>query len=322
MKAIVYYSYGSADVLELRDIDRPTARDGEVLVRVHAASVNPYDWHFMTGWPYIMRVQTGLRRPKKPVLGADLAGVVEAVGATVTQFEIGDEVFGEGSESYAEYVCISEERLALKPTNASFEQAAAVPMAGLTALQGLRGGKIADGQRVLINGASGGVGTFAVQIAKASGAEVTAVCSSRNTDMVLSIGADHVIDYTQEEFTKNGESYDLILDNICNHALKDCRRVLKSDGYYVATGAPKGRRPGKGPFVYMIKVMLASTFGRHNAVVISTKIRRDDLEVMKDLIESGKVTPVIDRNYKLSETADALRHQAEGHAQGKTVITI
>ncbi len=322
MRAIVHNKYGSLDLLELRDVDRPQVGDDDVLVRVTAASVNPFDLHMISGLPYLVRTQAGLFGPKNKIPGADLAGIVEAVGSNVDGFQQGDEVYGENRRTFAEYACVPPDKLALKPRNMSFEQAAAVPLAGLTALQGLRKGKIAAGQKVLINGASGGIGTFAVQIAKASGAEVTGVCSTRNTQMVASIGADHVIDYSQHDFTTDGSKYDLIFDLAASRSMSEYRRALQPDGTYVAGGSTKGRRPGTGPFSWMVKVLVASKRGSQDMVLVNTKVRRDDLVALAELAEAKKITSVIDRTYELADTADALRHLAEGHAQGKTVIAI
>lgn len=314
MKAIVYYEYGSPDVLELRDIDQPTVEDDRVLVRVRAASVNPADWHMMTGTPIVARLSEGLFKPKRTVAGADLAGTVEAVGKDVTRFQPGDEVFGEGSKTFAEYASVPERLLEHKPANVTFEEAGVVGIAGFTALQGLRDhGKIQSGQHVLINGASGGVGTFAVQIAKSFGAEVTAVCSTRNVDMVRSIGADHVIDYTTEDFTQSGP-YDLILDTVGTRPLSQCKQALSPEGIYVAVGAPKTMVPLMGR-------LLAMAFSK-NTVWFVAKANQEDLVVLRELLESGAVKPVIDRRYRLSEAAEAMRYLGEGHAQGKTVITV
>ena len=293
-----------------------------MLVRIRAAAANPYDWHFMTGLPYFMRLQTGLLKPKANVLGADMAGQVEEVGKSVTQFQAGDEVYGEGGGTFAEYVSASEDALAPKPTNLTLEQAAAVPMAGLTALQGLRDhGQIQAGKTVLINGASGGVGTFGVQIATSFGAEVTGVCSTRNVDMVRSIGADHVIDYTQEDFTQSAQSYDLILDLIGNHSSSECRRVLKPEGVYVASfGQPD--HLWLGPLAQLLRMLVLSRFVSQKMVAFTAHPTTADLQVLKELIEAGKVTPVVDRTCPLSETADAIRYLEEGHARGKVVITV
>ncbi|MCZ6569583.1 MAG: NAD(P)-dependent alcohol dehydrogenase [Deltaproteobacteria bacterium] len=309
MKAIVYQKYGSPDVLELQEIEKPAATEGEVLVRVHAASVNPYDWHFLRGTPLVVRVMAGLLKPKRKILGLDVAGRVEAVGGRVTQFQPGDEIFGISPNAFAEYLCVSENGVVLKPANLTYEEAAAVPVAALTALQCLRDkGQIQAGHKVLINGASGGVGTFAVQIAKSFGAEVTGVCSTRNLDMVRSIGADHTIDYSQEDFTETGARYDLILDAVGNHSLSDYGRMLHPKGIYVAAAGA----PIRALWIAMRKKM--ST--------MLTKPNREDVGFMKELLETGKVTPVIDRRYPLSEVAEALRYLEEGHAQGKVVITV
>ena len=322
MKAIVCHRYGSPDVLELEEIDTPVAGDDQVLVRVQAASVNPVDWHRMRGLPNFMRASEGLTKPKNPGLGADVAGRVEAVGGNVTQFQPGDEVFGMSIRTLAEYVCVSDQGVVPKPAILTFEQAAAVPVAAITALQGLRDkGRIEAGQQVLINGAAGGVGTFAVQIAKAFGAEVTGVCSTRNVDLVRSIGADHVIDYTQEDFTRNGQRYDLIFDSAGYRSLSDCRRVLGPDGILVIVGAGDGRSSLR-IMARMLKALFVSRFGRQKLVPLMAKRNRDDLIVLKELIEAGKITPVIDRSYPLSEVPEAIRYLEEGHARGKVVITV
>jgi NADPH:quinone reductase-like Zn-dependent oxidoreductase len=321
MKAIVYTRYGPPDVLELREIEKPTPKDDEVLVRVRAASVNPLDWHYMRGAPYIMRLGTGLRKPQNTRLGVDLSGIVEAVGRNVTQFQPGDEVFGGRTGAFAEYVCAREKTLAPKPTTLTFEQAAAVPIAGLTALQGLRDkGRIQSGQKVLINGAAGGVGTFAVQIAKAFSTHVTAVCSTRNVEIVRSLGADRVMDYTQENFTQSEQRYDLILDNVGNHSLSACRRVLSPKGTFVVVGGPKGN--WVGPLGFFLKALLLSRFVSQTLVGFLASINKEDLMALKELIEAGKVTPVIDRCYTLSEVPEAIRYVEEGHARGKVVITL
>ncbi len=326
MKAILHWKYGSPDVLRLQEVDTPVPTDDQVLVRVRAASVNAYDWHMMRGFPYLLRMSEGLRKPTTSATGLDLAGQVEAVGKNVTQFRAGDEVFGQRSGAFAEYVCSREINLALKPANLTFEQAAAVPMAGFTALQGLRDkGQIRPGQRVLINGASGGVGTFAVQIAKALGADVTGVCSTRNLDLVRSIGADRVIDYTREDFTRGGHRYDLILDIASSRSLSACRRVLAPNGILVLVGAAGGPdRQGRwvGPLAGFLKALLLSRFVSQRMLPFMAKRSNEDLIVLKTLIESGKVTPVIDRTFPLSRTADAIRYLEEGHARGKVVITV
>ena len=321
MKAIVYYNYGSPDVLKCEEIEKPTAGDNEVLIRVRAASVNPFDWHFMRGTPYMVRIQAGLRKPKDKRLGVDVAGQVEAVGRNVTQFRPGDEVFGACRGAFAEYACASESALVMKPDNVTFEQAASAPVAAFTALQGLRDkGQIQPGHKVLINGAAGGVGTFAVQIAKWFGADVTGVCSTRNADMVRSIGADRVIDYTQEDFTKSGQRYDLFFDCVGNHSLLACRRVLNPKGIYIVVGGPGGR--WLGPLARMIKTLVLSRFVSQNLVMFLARSSKEDLTIMHELMETGKVTPVIDKRYRLSEVPEAIRYLEEGHARGKVVITL
>ena len=318
MKAIVYSNYGSPDVLQCKEVEKPTAGDDEVLIRVRAASVNPVDRLFR-GTPYLVRLLTGLRKPKDTRLGRDVAGQVEAVGRNVTQFKPDDEVFGACRGAFAEYACASERALVVKPDNVTFEQAASVPVAALTALQGLRDkGRIQPGQKVLINGAAGGVGTFAVQIAKSFGADVTGVCSTRNVEMVRSIGADRVIDYTQEDFTKGAQRYDLIFDCVSNHSLSACRRVLNPKGICVIVG---------GPGVWMIltralKALVLSRFVSQNFRMFIARLTKEDLTVMRELMEAGKVTPVIDKRYKLSEVPKAIRYLEEGHARGKLVITL
>ena len=316
MKAMVYDDYGSPDVLELQEIEKPVAKDDKVLVQVHAASVNWHDWHFMTGTPFLARIMAGLLKPKHNVLGIDLAGRVEAVGANVKQFQPGDEVFGSSSHGcFAEYVCVSEAEVVTKPANMSFEEVAAVPGAGITALHALRDhGKIQPGQRVLINGASGGVGTFAVQIAKAFGAKVTGVCSTRNLDMVRSIGADQVVDYTQEDFTQTGECYDLIFDVVAKRSFSDCRRALRPQGIYVTTEF--------SPVLALGGLWKSMTGNQKMVPLLAKPPNKTDLVFMKELLEAGKVTPTIDRRYALSELPDALRYLEKGHAQGKVVITM
>ena len=323
MKAIVYHKYGSPDVLELQEIDKPDVTDDEVLVRVRAASVNRADWYTLTGTPYVGRTQLGLLKPKSNRMGVDFAGTVEAVGRDVTQFRPGDEVFGGRSGAFAEYVCVREDRAVVpKPANVTFDEAAAVPVAAITALQGLRDkGQIQPGQKVLINGASGGVGTFAVQIAKALGAEVTGVCSTRNVDLVRSIGADHVIDYTQEDFTRSDRRYDLMLDVAGSRSWSACRRVLNPQATLVIVGAPKGNRL-IGPLSHIIKVRLAALRSSQKVVFFIAKLNKADMVVLRELLEAGKVTPVMDGRYELSEIADALRYMGEGHCRGKVVITV
>ncbi len=322
MKAIVYRCYGSPDVLKFEDIEKPTPADDEVLIKVHAASVNPLDWHYMRGSPYIMRLGVGLGAPSRTSMGVDFAGTVEAVGSNIKRFKPGDEVFGGRSGAFAEYVTVREDRaLVMKPSNMTFQQAASVPIAAITALQALRDkGKIKPGQKVLINGASGGVGTFAVQIAKSFGAEVTGVCSTRNVGMVRSIGADHVIDYTQEDYSKSGQRYDLIIDNVGNHSLLANRRVLSPDGIFVIVGGPKGN--WLGPLMSPIKALMLSPFVGQEFVMILAELRKDDLAILGDLMQAGKVTPVIDRRYRLSEVPAAIRYSEEGHARGKIVIAL
>jgi NADPH:quinone reductase-like Zn-dependent oxidoreductase len=322
MKAIVQDEYGSPDVLELRDIDKPKIGDDEVLVRVHAAGVDRSVWHIMTGLPYLMRIGGyGLRSPKNPVLGMEVAGVVEAVGKNVTRLQPGDEVFGIGKGSYAEYARAPEDKLAPKPANLIFEQAAVVAISGSAALQGLRDhGRVEPGQKALIIGASGGVGTFAVQIAKAFGAHVTGVCSTTKVDMVRSIGADHVIDYTYEDFAEGEQRYDLILDIGGNSSLARLRRALTPEGTLVIVGGEGGGR-WFGGIDRQLRVMLLRFGGQKLRTFISTQ-KHEDMIVLKELIESGKLTPVIDRTYPLSEVPEAIRYLEEGHAQGKVVITV
>jgi NADPH:quinone reductase-like Zn-dependent oxidoreductase len=323
MKAIVRDTYGSPDVLELREIERPVVDDDGVLIRVRAASVNAYDWHALRGHPYLVRMGDGLRRPKSGTSGVDLAGIVEAVGPNVTEFKPGDEVFGERGGAFAEYVCAKVDSIARKPTNLTFEQAAAVPMAGFTALQGLRDkGRLQAGQRVLINGAAGGVGTFAVQIAKALGAHVTAVCSTRNVAMIRSIGADEVIDYTREDFTKSDQRYDLILDIASTRSLTACRHILKPDGTLVVVGAAKGNGRFIGPMIRPVEAAVISRFVSQKLLPFLAHRSKDDLIFLTGLIEAGKITPVIDRSYPLSKTPEAIRYLEAGHAQGKVVITL
>jgi NADPH:quinone reductase-like Zn-dependent oxidoreductase len=323
MKAIVRERYGSPEVLELKVVPKPVVDDDSMLVRVRAASLNAYDWHMMRGSPYLVRMSEGLRKPKNIAMGVDLAGQVEAVGKNVTQFRPGDEVFGARVGALAEYVRGGpKSSLAPKPAGLTFEQAAAVNMAGTTALQGLRDkGRIQPGQRVLINGASGGVGTFAVQIAKAFGARVTAVCSTRNVETVRSIGADEVIDYTQQDFTRSGQRYDLIFDVAASRSLSDCRRVLAPNGILVMVGVKGGRR--MAPIVArLLAGVVYSRFATRKMLPFLAHNSTEDLLVLKELIEAGKVRPVIDRTYPLSKTAEAIRYLEEGHARGKVVITV
>ncbi len=323
MKAITYRRYGDpAEILEFGDIDPPVLQDDQVLVRVRATSIQPLDWHLMTGTPYVVRPQLGLFGPKRHTPGTDLAGTVEAVGRNVTRFRVGDDVFGETiGGSCAELVAAPEDTLVHKPGNVSFEQAAAMPVAGLTALQGLRdAGQIRPGHRVLVIGASGGVGTFAVQIAKALGADVTAVCSTRNVDQARAIGADHVIDYTRDDFVRDGRTYDLILDIAGNRGVFELGRLLAPEGRYVVIGAPKGR--WIRPLPRMFGVLLVSRLTGKKMVLAREEANRADLEVLKELLESGKVTPVIDRTYPLIDTVEAVSYLSEGHARGKIVVTV
>ena len=322
MQAIVQDRFGPPDVLELRDIDEPRAGDDDVLVRVRAASVNPADWYAMTGMPWVARPTMGLRKPKTNRPGLDLAGVVAAVGADVARFKPGDEVFGTGAGTLAECATAAEDALVAKPANLSFEQAAAVPVAALTALQGLRDkGRVQPGDHVLINGASGGVGTFAVQLAKALGAEVTAVCSTRNVDTARSLGADHVIDYTREDFTRTDRRYHLLLDVAGSRPWSACQRVLEPRATLVLVGAPKGSRL-LGLLGHIAKVRLASLRASQKAVFFISKSTPDDLATLRELLEAGTVTPVVERTYALREAAHALRYLGEGHARGKLVVTV
>jgi NADPH:quinone reductase-like Zn-dependent oxidoreductase len=324
MKAIINCDYGLAH-LKLENIEKPVPNDDQILVRVRAASVNPYDWHFIEGTPKIMRLGVGLRKPTDTRLGVDYAGTVEAVGKDVAQFKPGDEVFGGRGGAFAEYVCPRAVRaIAIKPANITFEQAASVNIAGITALQALRdSGKVQSGQKVLINGASGGVGTFAVQIAKSFGADVTGVCSTRNVDLVRSLGADQVIDYTKEDFAKSGQRYDVILDNVPNHSLSDCRGILTPKGKYVMIGGG-GPNDGRwvGPFGRVIKTMLMSPFVSQQMGMMMADTSQKDLTILADMMQSGKIKPVIDRTYKLSEVPAAIAYLEEGHARGKVVITV
>jgi len=322
MKAAIYRRYGPPDVVQIDDVEKPVPRDNEVLIKVCAASVNPIDWHLIRGMPYMLRIAAGLRKPKMTRLGSDVAGEVEAVGRTVTQFKPGDPVFGLCRGTLAEYVCVSESALARKPDNLTFEQAASVPLASLTALQACGDEEeIQPWQKVLINGAAGGVGTFAVQIAKSFGAHVTGVCSTRNVEMVRSIGADQVIDYTQEDFTQGWQHYDLILDCVGNHSLSACRSVLTPKGKYIMVGGPAGqwmiRLLGR-----VIKALVLSWFVQQKLTMMITKASKENLIMMCELMETRKVRPVIDRRYTLSEVPEAIRYLEEGHARGKVVINL
>ena len=315
MKAIVQVKYGAPEALELKEIDKPVIKDTQVLVHVHAAGVNPLDWHFVRGKPYIARLALGLPRPKNGVRGVDVAGHIEAVGKNVRQYQAGDEVFGACDGAFAEYAPAGEDMVVPKPANLTFDQAAAVPVAAVTALQALRDvGKLQSGQNVLINGAAGGVGTFAVQIAKSFGADVTAVCSTRNVELVRSIGADHVVDYTREDFTRSDLRYDVILDNAGSHSLGEYRRVLAADGTLIMnSGAALGT---------MAAGRMLAPFVRQKLRSFLAKLNREDLIVLCKLIEAGKLTSVIDRTYPLSQTPEAIGYVEAGHARGKVVITV
>ncbi len=320
MKAIAYYKYGSPDVLKLEEVEKPAPKDDEVLVKIHAASVNAYDWHFLTADIFLIRLMAeGLLRPKNPRLGGDIAGRVEAVGKNIQQFRPGDEVFGSiGHGGFAEYAVAPERRLALKPANLSFEAAAAVPVAALTALQGLRDcGKIQARQKVLINGAAGGVGTFAVQIAKAFGAEVTAVCSTRNVEQARTLGADQVIDYTKENFTQSGRQYDLIFAANGYHSLAAYKRALTPRGIYVMAGG----KPAQLFEGMLLANWLSEKDGRKLGGV-AAKIDQNDLYTLKELLEAGKIVPAIDKRYPLNEVPEALRYLGTNHARGKIVINV
>jgi NADPH:quinone reductase-like Zn-dependent oxidoreductase len=323
MKAAVYTRYGPPDVVQITDVEKPVPKDDEALIKVRAASVNPADWRLLRGAPHIFRIlfrlpKPSITQPGRP--GFDVAGQVEAVGRNVAQLKAGDEVFGACRGAFAEYACASESRLVTKPANLTFEQAASVPVSALTALQGLRDkGRIQAGQKVLINGAAGGVGTFAVQIAKWFGADVTGVCSTRNVDMVRSIGADRAIDYTREDFTKSGPRYDLILDCVGNHSLSACRRVLNPGGTCVIAGSPKN------PGIFLTRAITApvlSRFVSQTFMLFIAKLNKEDLNMVQELMAAGKVTAVIDRHYRLSEVPEAIRYLEEGHARGKVVITL
>ena len=316
MKAMVYTKFGPPDVLQLREVEKPFPKDNELLIKVHAASANAYDWRHLRADPFLIRLMgAGLLKPKHKILGADIAGLVESVGANVKQFQPGDEVFGDGGYGgFAEYVCVDENRFVLKPADLTFEEAAAVPMAALTALQGLRDkGLIRAGQKVLINGASGGVGTFAVQIAKSFDTEVTGVCSTTKMDLVRSIGADHVIDYAQEDVTKNGQRYDLIFDVAAYRSISEYKRILSSGGIYVLAG---------GSIARIFQLMLKSMTGVKNMRLVVANVNQKDLLIIRELLRAGKVRSIIDKRYPLSETVEALRYLEEGHARGKVVISV
>jgi NADPH:quinone reductase-like Zn-dependent oxidoreductase len=323
MKAIVYRCYGSPDVLKLEEISQPTQADKRMLVKVHAASVNPLDWHYMRGEPYLVRAESGIGAPDDIHMGVDFAGTVISVGKDVTRFKPGDEVFGGKGGAFGDFVSVAETgSVALKPANMTFEQAAAVPIAAVTALQALRDkGKLRAGQNVLINGASGGVGTYAVQIAKALGAKVTGVCSTRNLSLVKSIGADQVIDYTQQDFTKGSEQYDLIIDIVGTHSLSEYRRILTPQGAVVLVGSlDKGN--WLGPLMGSIDATLYSHFVKQKMTFLLAHLNPQDLDVLRELIQAGKMTSVIDRRYELSEVPEAIRYLEKGHARGKVVIAV
>jgi len=323
MKAAIYTQYGPPEVVRVAEVEKPVPKENEVLLKVRAAAVNPLDWRIMKGAPYIFRAIFRLSKPTSAQPGRpgrDVAGQVEAVGKNVTRFKAGEEVFGAALGAFAEYACASESALAVKPENVTFEQAASVPVAGLSALQGLRDkGHLQAGQKVLVNGAAGGVGTFAVQIAKAWGAEVTGVCSTKNVELVRSLGANRVIDYTQQDFTKDGERYDVILDCVGNRSLADCKRALNPGGVCVMVGAPKDL----GMFlIRAVTAPLLAWFGSRKFTTFMAKARTEDLRVLGELMASGKVRPVIERSYELSEAAEAIRHSEQGHARGKVMIVV
>ena len=323
MKAVVYRCYGGADVLEIAEVERPTPRENEVLVRVRAVSINPADWHAMTGTPYFIRIPNGIGAPPYTRFGRDYAGVVVAAGAAVTRLNVGDEVFGVRLGAMAEYLTADVNRAIVpKPANITFEQAAAIPVAAITALQALRDyGRVAAGDRVLINGASGGVGTFAVQIAKAFGAEVTAVCSTRNVELVRSLGADHVVDYTKESFLERAERYDIVLDNVGNHSPLAVRRVLEPDGTLVVISGPKSD-PWIGPIVRFAEVALYAPFVSQELTSLFATVNRADLELLADMVRAGKVTPAIDRQYPLDDVVAAVDYLGKGHARAKVVVAM
>jgi NADPH:quinone reductase-like Zn-dependent oxidoreductase len=321
MKAVMNRCYGPPDALTFEDVEKPVPASEEVLVRVHAAAVNPYDWHGMRGAPYIMRLGSGLGSPKNIRFGADFAGTVEAIGEDVTEFQPGDRVFGGAAGAFAEYVAARKSRIARIPDGVTFEQAASMPIAAITALQALRDtGQLQAGQKVLINGASGGVGTYAVQIAKSMGAEVYGVCSTRNVDMVRSLGADHVFDYKNEDYTQSGEEFDLIVDMVSNHSLSANRGVLTPEGRYVIVGGAKGN--WLGPLMGPIKALLMSPFVDQEMSMMIATMDGDDLATLADLMERGELTSAIDRRFSLSEVADAIRYSEEGHARGKIIIDL
>ena len=322
MQAISQQRYCQPEQLVLDEIATPVPSDTEVLIRVRAASVNPLDWHQITGKPYVMRLQNGVRRPKQRTPGTDVAGVVEAVGAAVTQFRVGDEVYGTAAGGFAEFACVAEKGAVAKPANVTFEQIAGVPVAAITALQAVRDkGQVQPGQQVLINGASGGVGVFAVQIAHSRGAEVTAVCSTRNIELVRGLGADRVIDYTSDDFAVDTGHYDVMIDMIGNRPLRACRRVLRPGGIFVLVGGPdRGRL--LGPLTHMLKAVAAFRFGGRTAVPFMARLGRQDLLTLTEMVAAGSLVPVVERTYPLAETAAAVRHVMDGHTSGKVVITM
>jgi NADPH:quinone reductase-like Zn-dependent oxidoreductase len=323
MKAVVYRCYGSPEVLKVEQVEKPTPADNQVLVKVHAASINPLEWHYMRGTPYLMRAEAGMGFPQDPRLGVDFSGTVEEIGKGVTKFKPGDEVFGGRDGALGEYVVVRESAsIVPKPTNLTFEQAASIPIAAVTALQGLRDvGKIHAGQKVLINGASGGVGTFAVQIAKSYGAEVTGVCSTRNVDLVKSLGADHVIDYTREDFTQGTQHYDVIFDAVGNHSLSEYRRVMTPQGIFVIVGGPS-TDPWIGPLIMPLKAKLVAPFVSQKFEFFLADINPQDLQVLAGMAQSGKLTPVIDKTYPMSDIQTAMRYLETGHARGKVAVQV
>lgn len=323
MKAMRQYAYGLPEDLKVEILDRPKAGDDEVLVKVHAISVNPYDWHMMRGLPYLLRLQSGLLKPKNSGFGSDFAGTVEAVGKNVSEFQSGDEVFGGGKGTLADFICVSPERLILKPASLSLVEASAISMAGVTALQAVRDkGHVSPGQNVLIDGASGGVGTFAVQIAKSLGAEVTGVCSTANLELVRSIGADQVIDYTKEDFTKNGQHYDVIVDAAGDHTLSEYRRALQPKGILVLVGGGDGGRFGMGVIFGLLKLLAVSRFASQKLIQMLTRPNKSDLLVLKGMIEGGKIRPIIERIYPFTAAIDAIHYVGSGHAKAKIVVTL
>jgi len=325
MKAYVHHDFGSPDVLRLEEIDKPRPKDNQLLIRVRGVSMNPLDWHYMEGTPYLGRLfEFGILKPANPRLGVDYAGTVEAVGKDITQFKPGDDVYGNRFGAFAEYICATDKGLALKPANLTFEQAASIPVAGVTALQGLRDkGKLQPGQKVLINGASGGVGTFAVQLAKSFGAEVTGVCSGRNAELVRALGADHVIDYTKDDFTKGAQRYDVILDNVGNRSVLECTRVLNPQGKLVMIGGGGPEDQGFiGPLINPLKMVVLKRFVSQEVGAMLAQMNAKDLTLLADLIQAGKITPVIDKTYPFSQLPDAMRYLETGRARGKVVVTV